>query len=300
MGVGRPLILVRKQYKDTGGCVKSMNRAGSGEPVLLLHGYTLSHHSWHRVVDNLSRDYHVLAMTMPGHWGGPRLRLRDVGVRGIADGVERELDAIGWGTCHIAGSSLGAEIGFELERRGRARSLAAINPSGGWKQFSYTEFHLGLVFIAQFPLAAAARVFGDRVATREVFQRPIIRNCVKDMTAVAPDDAADTIRAVSRCPIYLPMQLAYLRSGPLTDQDIRSVTAPTSLMLSEFDTFLTRDKCMQRLIDELPDHVEQVTLPGVGHIPMLENSEMVADALRAHLAGVADRQPGGTHFEHRK
>ncbi|MFC9979775.1 alpha/beta fold hydrolase [Gordonia sp. NPDC127522] len=116
---------------NEGGVVTPMNRAGSGEPELLLHGYTLSHHSWHRVVDNLSRDYDVIAMTMPGHWGGPRLRLRDVGVRGITEGIERELDKLGWETCHIAGTSLGGEIGFELERRGRARSLAAINPSGG-------------------------------------------------------------------------------------------------------------------------------------------------------------------------
>lgn len=62
-------------------------------------------------------------------------------------------------------------------------------------------------------------------------------------------------------------------------------------MLSEFDTFLTRNKCMQRLIDELPDHVEEVTLPGVGHIPMLENPEIVTDALRTHLIRVADQQP---------
>lgn len=271
--------------------MKSMIRAGSGEPVLLLHGYTLSHHSWHRVVDNLSRDYDVVAMTMPGHWGGPRLRLRDVGVRGIADGIERELDKLDWETCHVAGSSLGGEIGFELERRGRARSLAAINPSGGWKRFSYTELKLGAVFIAQFPLAAAARVFGDRLTTRVIFQRPIIRNCARDISAVAPDDAANTIRAVSRCPIYLPMQLAYLRDGPLTDQDIRSVTAPTTLILSEFDTFLTRSKCMQRLIDGLPGHVETTTLSGVGHIPMLENPDIVAHALRTHLDGVIDLQP---------
>jgi len=205
--------------------------------VLLLHGFTLSHHVWHGVVDDLSSNYDVLAMTMPGHWRGPRLRVRDLGVRGIADGIERELDDLGWDTCHVAGNSLGGQVGFELERRGRARSLVAINPSGGWKRFSVTEFRLGMGFAAQFPLAAVARVFGDRVATRERFQRPIIRNCSKDTAAVTPEDAANVLRAVSHCPIYLPIQLAFLRDGPLAHLD--RVTAPTTLIMSEFDTFLT-------------------------------------------------------------
>ncbi|MFD4433704.1 alpha/beta fold hydrolase [Nocardia sp. NPDC058497] len=257
--------------------------------MLLLHGFTLSHHVWHDVVDDLSSDYDVLAMTMPGHWGGPGLRLRDLGVRGIADGIERELDKFGWGTCHVAGNSLGGQVGFELERRGRARSLVAINPSGGWKRFSRNEFRIGLGFSSQFPLAAVARMLGDRAARREAFQRPVIQNCSRNTAAVSPEDATNVIRAVSHCPIYLTMLLAGLRDGPL--EDLHLVTAPTSLMLSEFDTFLTRAECMQRLIDELPDHIEEVTLPGVGHIPMLENPGVVADALRAHLVRVADRQP---------
>lgn len=262
----------------------STHRAGSGEPLLLLHGFTLSHHVWHAVVDDLSADHDVLAMTMAGHWGGPRLPLRRLGVAGIADQIERDLDAVGWETCHVAGNSLGGQVGFELERRGRARSLAAINPSGGWKRFSYTEFRLGTGFIAQFPLAALARVFGERVVTSEFFQRPIIRNCSTDMTAVDPADAANVLRAVSHCPIYLPIQLAFLREGPLAG--LNRVTAPTTLILSEFDTFLTRDDCIQRLIDELPDHVKEVVLPGVGHIPMLENPGLVSGALREHLRRV--------------
>ena len=143
----------------------ALNRAGSGEPVLLLHGFTLSHHVWHRVVDDLARDYDVAAMTMPGHWGGAHLRMRDLGIGGIADGIERELDGIGWDTCHVAGNFLGGQVGFELERRGRARSVAAINPAGGWKRFSLKEFRLGAGFTAQFPLAAAARVVGDRLVS---------------------------------------------------------------------------------------------------------------------------------------
>ena len=86
----------------------TVNRSGTGEPVLLLHGFTLSHHVWHAVVDDLASDFDVVAMSMPEHWG-PRLPLAQTGVRGTADGIERELDALGLAMCqcHVAGNSLG-------------------------------------------------------------------------------------------------------------------------------------------------------------------------------------------------
>ncbi|MFC9515822.1 alpha/beta fold hydrolase [Nocardiaceae bacterium NPDC056970] len=264
--------------------VTSAYHAGSGEPLLLLHGFTLSHHVWHRVADDLASDYDVLALTMPAHWGGRRLRWRDLGIAGIADGIERELDAIGWDTCHVAGNSLGGQVAFELARRGRARSIAGINPGGGWKRFSRHEFRVGFGFAAQFPLMALAWLLGDRAAASRFFQRPVIANCSHDVSRVDPDDATNVIRAVSHCSVYLPILLAFLRDGPLTGLD--RVTAPTSLILGEYDTFLPRNTCIQRFLDELPGDVEENVLPGVGHIPMLEDPDVVAGAVRAHLARV--------------
>lgn len=265
-------------------------RTGEGEPVLLLHGFTLSHHVWHGVAHELASDYDVLAMTMPGHWGGPKLRLREVGIGGIADGIERTLDTLGWGTCHVVGNSLGGQVGFELERRGRARSLAAINPAGGWKRWSLTEFRLGLAFAAQFPSALAARALGEQAVTQRRFQRPILDNASHQPDAVPPGDAANVVRAVSHCSIYLTYLFAGLRDGPL--EGVGQVTVPTSLMLSEYDSFLTRAACMQRLVDELPPHVRQIGLAGVGHIPMLKNPEVVVAALRAHLVRAVQEQSG--------
>lgn len=267
--------------------VTSAYRAGTGEPVLLLHGFTLSHHVWHRVVDALAPDYDTLALTMPGHWGGPRLRWRDLGVAGLADGIERELDALGWDTCHVVGNSLGGQVAFELAARGRAHSVAAVNPAGGWKRFSYTEFRTGFGFVAQFPRMALARLIGDRAAAHGFFQRRVIADSSHDVTAVDPADATDVVRAVSHCSVYLPILLAFLRDGPLTGLD--RIAAPTTLILGECDTFLARDTCIQRFVDELPGPVEEIVLPAVGHIPMLENPGLVARAVRTHLERVAGR-----------
>ena len=42
------------------------------------------------------------------------------------------MDAAGMATAHVAGNSLGGWLAFELARRGRARSVCAISPAGGW------------------------------------------------------------------------------------------------------------------------------------------------------------------------
>ena len=97
---------------------------GSGEPMLLLHPFMMSQNVWKKAAPLIAetRRYEVFAPTMPGHNGG---------VKGpfflhsgaLADDVERRMDALGWDTAHIVGNSLGGWVAFELERRGRARTL---------------------------------------------------------------------------------------------------------------------------------------------------------------------------------
>ena len=115
-------------------------RVGSGEPVLLLQPFLLSPHVWERTARILSESFEVFAPTFPGHWGGPPLHGWTADIATLADAVEEQLDAIGWDTCHIVGNSLGGWVAFELERRGRARTVTAIAPAGGWRDFTLAQF----------------------------------------------------------------------------------------------------------------------------------------------------------------
>jgi pimeloyl-ACP methyl ester carboxylesterase len=107
----------------------SWDRAGSGEPLLLLHGIGASHADFTALRPGLDAEYDVLAPDLPGHGGSAALPVRPT-VAAIADALESDLDALGLARVHVLGNSLGARLALELAIRGRARSVVAIAPSG--------------------------------------------------------------------------------------------------------------------------------------------------------------------------
>src|SRR5690242_18289093 len=105
------------------------HRAGSGEPLLLLHGIGTTHADFAALRDGLDAAYDVLAPDLPGHAESPPLTGRPT-IGAIADALEADLDALGLGRVHVLGSSIGARLALELAIRGRARSVVAVAPPG--------------------------------------------------------------------------------------------------------------------------------------------------------------------------
>ena len=107
----------------------STTRSGSGEPLLLLHGWGSSRRDFTAVLPELTERFDVLNVELPGAGRSRHLDERPT-VAAITDAVERTLDAEDVDTVHVLGNSLGARVALELARRGRARSVVAIAPSG--------------------------------------------------------------------------------------------------------------------------------------------------------------------------
>jgi pimeloyl-ACP methyl ester carboxylesterase len=105
------------------------NCAGTGEPLLLLHGIGSTHDDFAALRPRLNAEYRVLAPDLPGHGRSAALPHRPT-VAAIADAVTADLDELGIGRVHVLGNSIGARIALELAARGRARSVVAISPSG--------------------------------------------------------------------------------------------------------------------------------------------------------------------------
>jgi pimeloyl-ACP methyl ester carboxylesterase len=105
------------------------DRAGSGEPLLLLHGIGSTHDDFTPLRPQLATDYQVLAPDLPGHGRSPALTGRPT-IAAITDALIADLDKQGLERVHVLGNSIGARIALELAARGRARSVVAISPSG--------------------------------------------------------------------------------------------------------------------------------------------------------------------------
>jgi pimeloyl-ACP methyl ester carboxylesterase len=106
------------------------HRGGSGPPLVLLHGFLDTWRVWELVLPALEREHDVLAPTLAGHAGGPPLP--EIAAGALADAVERAMDGAGFATAHVAGNSLGGHVALQLAARGRARTVVAFAPAGGW------------------------------------------------------------------------------------------------------------------------------------------------------------------------
>src|SRR3954447_19683935 len=104
------------------------------EPLILLHGFSGSTVMWDPVLEPLSEHHELHVMPLAGHAGGELLAdgiAYSVGT--LADDLEARMDAAGLETAHVCGNSLGGWLALELGVRGRARSVVAVAPAGGWE-----------------------------------------------------------------------------------------------------------------------------------------------------------------------
>ncbi|TQM28619.1 alpha/beta fold hydrolase [Nocardia bhagyanarayanae] len=265
---------------DKPGAIKALH-LGSGDPLLLLHGFMLSPHCWERTADRLSSACEVYAPALPGHWGGPASEGWHTDVSTLADGIEAQLDELGWRTCHIAGNSLGAWVGVELARRGRARTLTLIAPAGGWNVPSITQFRVGLKFLSLVPLVRIGRRLGDFATDNFIPQRFALFLLSKQASAVPRREIANVLRAALNCSAMLPMIVGGLRAPALAD--LSDLPTPVRLLLAEYDRIIPNRVYARRYLKELPDSADRILVNGVGHVPMLEAPDRIATLIAEHV-----------------
>lgn len=270
---------------------------GSGEPILLLHPFLCSQNVWRTVADQLADTgrFEVLAPTMPGHNGGRRTSSWLLETSALVDDVERRMDELGWETAHIVGNSLGGWVAFELERRGRARTLTGIAPAGGWPQHAATKYETVLKFILGGPALIAARLIGPRIIDLPFVRRIATLPVSGPADGPSHPDLVALVDDATHCTAYMQLLIKTLRLPGLLE--LAEVDVPTHLVLCEMDRVFPTPRGNRYFLDNLPRDTKVTRLPGRGHIPMLEApgviTELIADFVDANTEPERVAPPAG-------
>lgn len=261
-----------------------MYRAGVGEPVVLLHGFTAAWGIWHPVLAALVARYEVIAPTLPGHRGGPDYPDdRPITFEHSTDAVEGLLDELGVGTAHLVGNSMGGGIALELAKRGRARSVVALAPAGGWSRGDGEGPRIGRFFARQIRMLERTRAWSERIMRRPGTRRLAFREIMRHGELVSPSDAAEISQAALHCSIsQRAIRTLFADDAGLTISDLDRIACPVLLATPQFDRVLPGIRHASRYRREIPG-VEAITLSDCGHVPVWDDTRRVTRLIVEHV-----------------
>ncbi len=243
------------------------HRGGLGTPLVCLHGFTDTWRTWELVLAELEAHHDVLAPTLPGHAGGPALD-GEPHERTLADAVETAMDEAGIGTAHIVGNSLGGYVAFQLAERGRARSVVALAPGGGWADGDDSFRDVLAYFISTQELLRVAAPHADQIAATPEGRRQATLMVTERYEHLPPELVAHLIRGAANCPAVQPLADFALREGWKLDRE--QITCPVRIVWGTADRLLKWPNATRRFREDWTPDADWVKLDAVGHCVQLD------------------------------
>jgi pimeloyl-ACP methyl ester carboxylesterase len=243
------------------------HRGGSGPALVCLHGFTDTWRTWELVLPALERRHDVLAPTLPGHAGGRAIE-GEIGDATLADAIERAMDEAGFETAHLVGNSLGGYVSLQLATRGRARSVVALAPAGGWAQGD-RSFEDALDFFVEMQglLAAAAPHAHAIVATMQG-RRRASAHYATNFEHIPPELLAHLMLGAANCDAVLPLVEHAQREG--WRLDAARIGCPVRVVWGTDDKILPWPAAAARYRTDWLPHADWIELDGIGHCPQLD------------------------------
>jgi pimeloyl-ACP methyl ester carboxylesterase len=255
--------------------------------LLLVHGWMCTIEFWRDQIDELAGEFRVIAYDQRGH--GRSGEATDYGFDSFADDFGAVLDAV-------------AVPGERVLAAGHSMGAMTIAAWAGQRPADVRRRLSGCLL--------ASTGLGDLITQSVVLKTPERLTGLRDplgrllMGAELPMPAAPTplgdaaVRYVAMNPGASPAQVAFVRRMVLSSNPkargaagrsmarmdlwhaLESLTVPTTIVTGAEDK-MTPPALAHRLADALPNLVDLVELPGVGHMAPIERPGPVNEAIRA-------------------
>jgi pimeloyl-ACP methyl ester carboxylesterase len=261
------------EHATVDGIEVAYRRAGSGPPLVLLHGIPTSSRLWDLVAPDLVSDYDVIAPDMVGFGESEKPLDRDVSISAQAGYLAELLDVLGLDSVVLVGHDIGggaAQV-FAVEHGGRLDGLCLIDSVSfdSWPIAPMKALRAAAPVATQIPAGWVAQALG--AALRREVENPAAYDSVSASLSAWDADAA-ALQAFFRNIDALDSSHTQA-VAPLLGE----ITVPVHIVWGGGDHFQS-PRYAARLSDAIPGST--IALLDSGHFAPWDKPERVAEEVR--------------------
>jgi pimeloyl-ACP methyl ester carboxylesterase len=268
---------------------------GSGRPLVLLHGVSLSAAAWAPLFKPLSRALgcRLLAVDLPGHGLSDPVGYRRGHVRQKAcEMIDDIFDALGLEEAPVVGHSLGGMLALWYAAAGadRISRLVAIGEPAVALPGVRVRMPLSLLTVPGLGVAIL-RSPGPRF----VYRRLLAQGLGHAEVAGAPDPLIEVLRLSARRPANARTVTSLMHAidhfrrprteSVLTAAELAAIAIPTMFVWGADAPYLSAERARPS-IDQIPNGALH-EVPG-GHGPWLVDTERAARLIHTHLTSLIE------------
>ena len=252
----------QKQVQIPGFDIAYIER-GEGEPLVLVHGVGADKDNFTPVAGLIKPVGRIIALDMPGFGESSKPLDGDYGIPAQVEHLRAFLDALGIQSAHLGGSSMGGMIvaSFAATYPDRTKSLWLLAPAG----------------VAAAPEPAVRKAYHERgeyllfAQTPEQFER--VLDTVFTKRPPLPWSVRQKLaqRAVENYPLHKTIfdRITENYAAWALEPQVKGLATPTLIVWGDNDQAL--DVEGGRMLQQLMPNAELIVIPGMGHLPMLED-----------------------------
>jgi pimeloyl-ACP methyl ester carboxylesterase len=246
------------------------HESGHGLPLVLLHGYPLNHHIWHKQVHDLAAVCRVITPDLRGF--GQSLGGGAFTIPSLAEDLYILLSQIHALPCVLGGLSMGGYVALAYERQyaSTLRGLILIDTRAADDAPDVRAGRDVMIELAKTAgsAAVAEQMLSKVLAPGTLESRPELVAEIKSMMEACP---AQTMQHAQ----------AAMRDRPDYRPTLQRIAAPTLIIVGEFDA-MTPPSLAKEMHSSIPGSTIAM-IKDAGHLSPIEQPQQVSRAIRNFL-----------------